>query len=846
MTSPAHAANGLRAAGATDVGRQRRVNEDRFLIDVPRGIFVVVDGVGGHAAGDTAADTAIADADANDSRAAKAPWPAGSPAQSSARTTRSTGSPPHGQTGTAWPVCSRRPSSTAVGSSSDTSATRASISLLDGRLEKITPDHSPVGAREDASELSEFEAMRHPRRNEVYRDVGSEPHEASDADFVFVAEVDCPAGCLAAALQRRPDGSRAIRDDPAHRPRPTPARPIVVAETLVAAANEAGGKDNVTVIFVGAIGVAGQAPAPSVKGPARRVAGAAAVLVVAAFAAGYLASGAGRLSWRSGSVLGPSLAGVVVVRADESIAAAIEQAAPGTTVIVEPGEYRERLTLKDYVRVVSRVPRGATLRLPGTSAESDAAVVAVGIVERRARPASASLATRPRRSVSASFCATPRCALWTWRLSAQPTRPWTLASATTFADREPRAPQSGLRPDRSGPAPRRGLSNNVFSANASSERLPAPFVVEAEATPMWMHNVFNGMIATVIPGLDAPRRERLVADNWFIATAARARSAAAGAPWRPRAMTTPLFRQIGPYEIERQIGRGGMAMVFLAHDTRPGGRAVALKVIADGPDEDAREIAAAERRGAELQRKFLAGSPYVPRSTKSGETPGYLYIAMEYLDGQDLSTVLRTGPVDPRRAAGIAIELCQFLEDIDHLGVGRRRPSALTLAAQRPEADQHPAARGRSREGAGFWRREGAVDEPARDAQRLLQHTVPVARVPRVGRARSTNGRMGARRDPVRDGARAGRPFAPMIRAVSKIASDRGDHLNRRPSARRALQAVIAKLLAPHPAHRYARRDDHSRRSAALHRGRANRGRRGGLAGSDARRAAHAPDVARR
>src|SRR5688572_28677681 len=48
------------AAGATDVGRQREVNEDRFHVDAQRGVFIVVDGVGGQAAGGKAADTAIA------------------------------------------------------------------------------------------------------------------------------------------------------------------------------------------------------------------------------------------------------------------------------------------------------------------------------------------------------------------------------------------------------------------------------------------------------------------------------------------------------------------------------------------------------------------------------------------------------------------------------------------------------------------------------------------------------------------------------------------------------------------------------------------------------------------
>ena len=45
-----------------------------------------------------------------------------------------------------------------------------------GDIRKLTHDHSPVGEREDRGEIDELCAMRHPRRNEVYRDVGSEVH----------------------------------------------------------------------------------------------------------------------------------------------------------------------------------------------------------------------------------------------------------------------------------------------------------------------------------------------------------------------------------------------------------------------------------------------------------------------------------------------------------------------------------------------------------------------------------------------------------------------------------------------------------------------------------------------
>src|SRR5204863_3406938 len=65
---------------------------------------------------------------------------------------------------------------------------------------------------------------------------------------------------------------------------------------------------------------------------------------------------------------------VVVVRPAESIAEALGRAQPGSQIVVEPGEYRERLVLKHGVRVVSRVPRGAAIRLPGTVADTDPAI----------------------------------------------------------------------------------------------------------------------------------------------------------------------------------------------------------------------------------------------------------------------------------------------------------------------------------------------------------------------------------------------------------------------------------------------------------------------------------------
>src|ERR671924_2209509 len=56
---PSSAMRALKAAGESHPGLQREVNEDRYHVDVARGLFMVIDGVGGQAAGGKAADTAV-------------------------------------------------------------------------------------------------------------------------------------------------------------------------------------------------------------------------------------------------------------------------------------------------------------------------------------------------------------------------------------------------------------------------------------------------------------------------------------------------------------------------------------------------------------------------------------------------------------------------------------------------------------------------------------------------------------------------------------------------------------------------------------------------------------------
>jgi predicted Ser/Thr protein kinase/tetratricopeptide (TPR) repeat protein len=120
-----------------------------------------------------------------------------------------------------------------------------------------------------------------------------------------------------------------------------------------------------------------------------------------------------------------------------------------------------------------------------------------------------------------------------------------------------------------------------------------------------------------------------------------------------------VYNRIGPYEIHQEIGRGGMAVVFLATDTTSDQR-VALRTV---PTYTAPDVLAAEHRGAELQEQFCRVSGFVPQVYKYGTEADYFYVAMEYLDGENLSQAIRRAPLPETRALAVAIELCRFLED---------------------------------------------------------------------------------------------------------------------------------------------------------------------------------------
>jgi len=518
--------NALLAAGQTDPGRRRNVNEDRFHCDVARGLFIVIDGVGGQAAGGKAADVALSMLRTRLERET------GSPAERIQEAITIANNEIYLLAGTRpqWngmacvlTVALIDNGRATIGHVGDTRLYK----LRAGHIEKITRDHSPVGEREDSKELSELEAMRHPRRNEVYRDVGSEPHDSADTEFVDIVEIPFETD---AALLLCSDGlsdlveSSTIADVVSQ----CAGEPEAAARTLIEMANEAGGKDNVTVVYVEgekfSAGYrrhsAGWRHSAYSSSPPRYKAKLAGILVgIMLLAIGFALGRSGKLLPFLGLGIPPALTQIdaQVVKPAESIAAAIERALPGSEVIVAPGEYRERVILKEGIRLVSQVPRAATIRLPSTASDADfvPAVVASGLLKAEltgfrivgdaATPLGVGIGVTggTLSIIDVEIIGAERAGI-----------DFAEGSSATLLGSEIHDNPGAAMLIHSGAKPR--ITNNVFSRNGTSERASGKLVIEKDSNPVLQRNVFIGLAPDVFAGLDDAARMELKNLNWFL------------------------------------------------------------------------------------------------------------------------------------------------------------------------------------------------------------------------------------------------------------------------------------------------------------------------------------------
>jgi protein phosphatase len=225
-------------SGDSDVGRSRTTNQDRLLAKAP--LFAIADGMGGHAGGEAAAALAIGTFDE--------------------RAGLCSGSDPHTALRTLIAEANRRIRERAAGESAyegmgttiisalvhDDAVTTAHVGdsrayrFRDGALERLTEDHSLVEELLKLGALTPEEAEHHPQRSVVTRALGTretvEPdvttHVAQDGDVYLL----CSDGLTKMLTEPEVAGILAGA-----------ARLDEAGERLIAAANDHGGEDNVTV-----------------------------------------------------------------------------------------------------------------------------------------------------------------------------------------------------------------------------------------------------------------------------------------------------------------------------------------------------------------------------------------------------------------------------------------------------------------------------------------------------------------------------------------------------------------------------------------------------------------------
>ena len=225
-------------AGRTDVGRQRTANEDSLVVSPP--LFAVADGMGGAKAGEVASAVAV----------------------EAVEEARESGEPAEAQLASIVRDANRRIYELAVADESrrgmGTTLTLAKVHgdevslahvgdsrayrMRDGELTQLTRDHSLVAELERSGQITAEAAEHHPQRSIITRALGPEPDVEVDTYTLAGREEDVFLICS--------DGlTSMISDEEVASIVRSAASLDEAAGALVLAANQSGGKDNITVIL---------------------------------------------------------------------------------------------------------------------------------------------------------------------------------------------------------------------------------------------------------------------------------------------------------------------------------------------------------------------------------------------------------------------------------------------------------------------------------------------------------------------------------------------------------------------------------------------------------------------
>jgi protein phosphatase len=248
----------IESHGQTDVGRKRKLNEDNFLVNPETHLYTVCDGMGGHNAGEVASKMAVETISAfieKSHREKEITWPYGLDVNLSFDGNRLKTAIKLANK-KVFKAADNREDYTGMGTTAVAALVSGNVMTVgsagdsrcylvrEGKLTQLTRDDSWVSAAWAEGILSASEIEKHPLRNVITKAVG-----AKDTIDLDIVEHHFSNGDVAILCS---DGLHSmIGDEEIQRLlNPVPETLTAAAQKLIDAANEAGGKDNVSVVLL--------------------------------------------------------------------------------------------------------------------------------------------------------------------------------------------------------------------------------------------------------------------------------------------------------------------------------------------------------------------------------------------------------------------------------------------------------------------------------------------------------------------------------------------------------------------------------------------------------------------
>jgi eukaryotic-like serine/threonine-protein kinase len=179
----------------------------------------------------------------------------------------------------------------------------------------------------------------------------------------------------------------------------------------------------------------------------------------------------------------------------------------------------------------------------------------------------------------------------------------------------------------------------------------------------------------------------LLPDRPVTGTVAMAAAAKAGNLLPPTTMSEATLILKDRYEVERELGRGGMSVVYLARDRQLLAKRVVIKVLLQETSQD-----------PWMRQKFLQEMEALARIDHPGvvgvldtglTAEGKQFLVMQYIEGATLRSAIEPGGMGFTRAAGLIRQVGQALEAAHEKGVWHRDLKPENIMLQRLGGDEH-------------------------------------------------------------------------------------------------------------------------------------------------------------